>query len=172
MRAGQERPGSPEHSPRLDANTLAMGQIAAHTKKKPTAGRRWQWARFEMRRGRRCTAFSAGIASGRSRWPTTGSYRSPQILQCTNFISHVRNRYLRSVQRSQHGPPRRHISGLPVGSLRRNIPLDEAKVDAGRTPCTAFDLGRRKKQGGGALPTLCRHDIGSVDHCHLSRPNQ
>ncbi|RWM41661.1 MAG: hypothetical protein EOR76_34170, partial [Mesorhizobium sp.] len=29
---------------------------------------------------------SAGIASGRSRWPTTGSYRSPQILQCTNFV--------------------------------------------------------------------------------------
>ncbi len=35
------------------------------------------------RRGRRCTASSIGIASGRSRWPTTGSYRTPLILQCT-----------------------------------------------------------------------------------------
>jgi hypothetical protein len=38
-----------------------------------------------MQRGRRCTAFSASIASGRRRWPTTGSYRNPQILQCTKL---------------------------------------------------------------------------------------
>lgn len=63
-------------------------------KEKPAAGRRWQRARFEMRRGRRCTASSVGIASGRNRWPTTGSYRLTQILQCTIFVSRMRRRYL------------------------------------------------------------------------------
>ncbi|RUV20460.1 hypothetical protein EOB77_19250 [Mesorhizobium sp. M7A.F.Ca.MR.228.00.0.0] len=32
---------------------------------------------FRMWRGRRCTPFSVGIASGRSRWPTTRTYELP-----------------------------------------------------------------------------------------------
>ena len=34
MRAGQERPGSPEHSPGLDANALAMGRNCRSYKEK------------------------------------------------------------------------------------------------------------------------------------------
>lgn len=94
LRKGSYFPSFLEPRRMAEKALTAVIQEAYEYKEKAHCRRRWQWARFEMQRGRRCTTFSVGIASVRSRWSTTGSYRSPHILQCTNCISHVQKRDL------------------------------------------------------------------------------
>jgi hypothetical protein len=165
MRAGQERPGSPEHSPRLEPKRDDRRHCPFGQKKSPLPGGGGNGLDLKCSAGggalHSAPASHLGGLDGRQQDNINGRrYCNAQIpyRRCESATwTPVRPR-LRSVQRSQHGPPRRHISGPPVGSLRRNVSLDEAKVDAGRTHTR--HLASADARSREAMP--CRRCIGTT----------